>query len=261
MADRPAFLGQTYSSVFQDVSVARAYRHRPPYSPPTFEHLLTLMAGSPRRVLDLGCGTGNVCRGLAPLVDEVDAVDASEAMIEEGRRLDGGQRPNIRWIVSPAETAPLRPPYAMVTAGASLHWMDWDALLPSLARSLNPGGYLVIMDNDSRDVPWRAELASLIPRYSINKDFRSFDLVQELQKRGRFELAGNIVTPPVPFEQSVDDYIESFHSRSAFSRERMTSADAAAFDAELRQAIAQYLRDGEPVRTENKTSIIWGRPK
>ncbi|MBV9278962.1 MAG: class I SAM-dependent methyltransferase, partial [Chloroflexi bacterium] len=52
----------------------------------------------PRVVLDAGCGTGDVARPLAPLVDRVDAVDISAGMIERGRRLPGGENPAITWI-------------------------------------------------------------------------------------------------------------------------------------------------------------------
>jgi 2-polyprenyl-3-methyl-5-hydroxy-6-metoxy-1,4-benzoquinol methylase len=110
---------------FQDRSVAAAYRLRPPYPPETFEVLAGLLADGPRVALDVGCGDGAIARPLAPLVDRVDAVDASAAMIEAGKGLPGGGHPRLRWIIGRAEDAPLRPPYALVTAGSSLHWMDW----------------------------------------------------------------------------------------------------------------------------------------
>ena len=44
------------------------------------------------------------------------------------------------------ETAPLDPPYALVTAGESLHWMAWEVVLPRFAAALVPGGLLAIAD-------------------------------------------------------------------------------------------------------------------
>jgi len=64
-----------------------------------------------------------LARPLAPLVDRIHAVDWSAAMIEGGRRLPGGDHPNLIWTVGAAETVALVPPYGLVTAGASLHWM------------------------------------------------------------------------------------------------------------------------------------------
>jgi hypothetical protein len=41
----------------------------------------------------------------------------------------------VRWITGTAGTAPLRGPYALVTAGASLHWMSWRPTLTRLAAA------------------------------------------------------------------------------------------------------------------------------
>src|SRR5439155_17899141 len=103
-----------------------AYRSRPPYPDELFEILAGLISDEPRVVLDAGCGTGEIARPLLGRVDRVDAVDFSPAMIERGRRSPGGDHPNLRWIVGRAEDVPLAPPYALITAGASLHWMDWE---------------------------------------------------------------------------------------------------------------------------------------
>jgi SAM-dependent methyltransferase len=52
--------------------------------------------GTPSRVLDLACGTGQSTRFLAKLVSEVIAVDFSKKMLEEARRLSPGIG-NIRY--------------------------------------------------------------------------------------------------------------------------------------------------------------------
>src|SRR4051794_34210035 len=103
---KPRGLGPQYAAQFGDVAVADAYRHRPPYAREVFDVLTSLVIGEPRAALDLGCGRGEIARELAPRVDRVDAVDASAAMIARGRALAGGDHPNLRWIVAPAETAP-----------------------------------------------------------------------------------------------------------------------------------------------------------
>src|SRR5437762_1700954 len=113
MVHKPRQWSSVYASIFQDDSVVAAYQHRPPYPPETFTFLLSLIPpGVTRRsVLDAGCGTGLIARPLAPLVDQVDAVDISEAMIRTGQTLPGGNRPNIRWVSASIETAPLNGPY------------------------------------------------------------------------------------------------------------------------------------------------------
>src|SRR5207245_10230271 len=101
---------------------------------------------APRTVLDAGCGSGALTRGLAGFAARIDAVDPSEAMIREGRRLPGGDSERIRWIVGRAEHAPLAPPYGRVTTGARIHWMDRSFVLPRFGAALAPAGRLAILD-------------------------------------------------------------------------------------------------------------------
>src|SRR5262249_58459353 len=127
---------------FQHQSVVDRYHLRPTYPPETFELLNDLIVDEPRAVLDVGCGTGNVARPLAAYVERVDAVDLSLPMLERARTLPGGDSPKIRWLHGRAEEVELEPPYALVTAGASLHWMGGDVVLPRLARALRQHGLL-----------------------------------------------------------------------------------------------------------------------
>lgn len=53
-----------YASVFRDSSVVRAYHHRPPYQLEAIEYLAGLVGDTPRAVLDVGCGTGDIARPL-----------------------------------------------------------------------------------------------------------------------------------------------------------------------------------------------------
>jgi len=126
MIEKPAQYAPEVAETFQDPSVVDAYQHRPPYPDETFDILANLIHSTPRRVLDVGCGRGEIARPLAALVEQVDAVDASLAMIEQGKQQPNGNHPHLRWIHSKVEDAELEPPYALITAGASLHWFDWD---------------------------------------------------------------------------------------------------------------------------------------
>ena len=119
---------------FADAEVARNYRYRPPYPAEVFSVLERLLI-SPRTVLDAGCGSGAITRGLVAFASRVDAVDPSEAMLREARRLTG-QEPRIRWILGRAEDAPLAPPYGLITTGASIHWMDPEVVMPRFRDAL-----------------------------------------------------------------------------------------------------------------------------
>jgi SAM-dependent methyltransferase len=264
MADKPKQWSAEYASVFQDQSVVAAYQFRPPYPPETFTFLSSLIAPDavPRTVLDAGCGTGFVARPLAPLVDRVDAVDISEAMIAAGKRLPGGDRANIRWIAAPIETAPLDGPYALIVAAASLHWMDWERTLPRFAALLAPGGALALVEDVGQPNAWDAAVGPILGRYSMNTDFVPYTMLTvaaELERRGLFRLRGAHTTAPAPFRQPVDEWVETFHARNGFSRDRMDANAASAFGAELRAAIGRFCPGGI-VEQSIAARVLWGDP-
>lgn len=259
MLPKPDHLGEEYGSQFSDPSVAAAYRHRPAYPAATFPILAGLIAAAPRTVLDAGCGRGDIARGLVPFADRIDAVDISTPMVKIGRTLPGGDDLRIRWVVGRVEDVELAPPYALITAGESLHWMEWSIVLPRFARMLVPDGVLAIVGREVPPPPWADELGRIISRYSTNRAFRPYDLVDELVQRHLFTVQDELTTAPVEVRQPVAAYVESFHSRNGFSRDRMTAEQAAGFDAEVTRLMTPYAEAGL-LQQQVTARIIYGRP-
>jgi hypothetical protein len=108
-------------------------------------------------------------------------------------------------------------------------------------------------------VPWSDHLRSLIQQYSTNQDYQAIDLVVELERRELFVVEGRYVTAPFLFQQSIDGYVESFHGRASFARERMTPQQAADFDHAVRTLVTQYRNN--TVELHVKGTIVWGRPQ
>jgi SAM-dependent methyltransferase len=258
---KPAQWSPEHGAAFGEPGVAEAYRHRPPYPAATFALLARLLAPQvPAVVLDAGCGTGFVARPLAPLVARVDAVDIAPSMIAVGQREPGGDHPHIRWLCSPLEQFAGHPPYALIVAGASLHWMDWAVVLPRFAEWLAPGGVLAIVDEVTRPTLWSSQARAVIARHSAIRDFRPYSVrtvAEELERRGLFRLTGSEQVAPAPLTQSIAEYIESFHARSSLARARIGAADQ--FDAELCAVVAPHCRDGV-VRLEVGAEVLWGLP-
>jgi ubiquinone/menaquinone biosynthesis C-methylase UbiE len=109
-------------------------------------------APAPRRILDVGCGTGYVLGRLAGrLPDAVDlaGIDAAPQMIRVAR--DGARNPRLRFSDGAAEHLP-EPDAAfdlVVTTTSFDHWADQRAGLAECARVLAPGGHLVLTDQFS----------------------------------------------------------------------------------------------------------------
>jgi trans-aconitate methyltransferase len=130
-------------------SAVDTYRYRPPYPDEVFAILAGLITGRPRRVLDAGCGTGSLARVLVAHVERLDAVDLSHAMIARGKRLPNGDHPRLCWLRGRVEDLPLDPPYALITAGLSLHWIDVPVVLPRFHQALIDEGYLAIVGHEA----------------------------------------------------------------------------------------------------------------
>ena len=258
---RPRQYWDDYASRFKNRSLAETYELRPPYPEGTYRILLNLLEESRGKVLDVGCGPGKIARSLVNHVEGVDAVDFSMEMIRVGKSLINGDHPNLRWINGPVEEVQLYPPYDMVTAGASIHWMEWRVVFPRFKEVLTADGYLVIIDGDRPiRAPWHDAELSLIHKYSTNRHHEQINLIQELVDRGHLSLIGDKRTTPVSFSQSLTDYIQSFHSRESLSKEHMGEENVKAFDAELSDILSDYVNDEGLLSFQLEARVTCGKP-
>lgn len=102
---------------------------------------------------DLGCGTGGTAEALAPFVERVVAVDESQAMLDAAReRLAGGPgRPgldNVELRHGGLEALPIDDGEldAALLVLVLHHLPEPGAVLAEAARSLAPGGRLLVVD-------------------------------------------------------------------------------------------------------------------
>src|SRR5690242_11743915 len=92
------------------------------------------------RVLDLGCGTGDLTAQLALRGASVVGLDASAEMLEEARR----KYPALELRQGDGQALDFEGELDAVFSNATLHWMpDADAVSRGVARGLKPGGRFV----------------------------------------------------------------------------------------------------------------------
>lgn len=257
MEPKPRGWSERYGSVFRDRAVVDVYHLRPPYPPETFDVLADLAQGG--AVLDAGCGPGDVARALVTRVERVDAVDVSEAMLERGRALPGGDAPNLRWLQGRIEEVELDPPYALAVAAESVHWFDWEVALPRLASVLAPGAPFAVVHRDwLRDERVRERLRPIYERHSWNDDFEPRDPATELERRGLLCKLGERDLDPAPWRPTLDELVDVHFSTSGLARGRVRDPDG--FAAAVREVVRDTLeeRDGR-YDLDVAAGVVWGR--
>lgn len=121
-------------------------------------HAMLAAAGlrGAERVLDAGCGTGHTALAFAAQAAEVVAVDLTEAMLAQGRKL-ASQRglANITFKRGDVERLPYTDAsFDIVTSRYSAHhYPHPQQALAEFARVLRPGGLLLLADVVSPELP------------------------------------------------------------------------------------------------------------
>ncbi len=138
-------LQRSYGKVFDQVA-GEYDRHRPTYP----EQLIDLgcqMAGLERgdRVLEIGCGTGQLTRSLLARGLRVTAIEpgAQLAGLAEQRLQGAGE---LELVNARFEDAPLRREhFRAVFSASAIHWVDPDVGWQRAADALVPGGALALI--------------------------------------------------------------------------------------------------------------------
>lgn len=100
--------------------------------------LLTPQPGE--RILDLGCGTGDLANEISASGAHVTGMDDSAEMIERAK----SKYPGLTFLAGDGENFDTESPYDAIFSNAALHWMkDADGVVRSVYGALKPGGRFV----------------------------------------------------------------------------------------------------------------------
>lgn len=105
------------------------------------EALLELLDPQPgERILDLGCGTGQLTQKIAMTGADVRGIDYAPAMIEKARQ----NYPHLQFAIADARSFHVDQPLDAVFSNAVLHWIkEPDSVLHCISQALKPGGRFV----------------------------------------------------------------------------------------------------------------------
>jgi trans-aconitate 2-methyltransferase len=110
---------------------------------PALELLERVPIESPRLIVDLGCGTGNVTQIIAERWKsaQVFGLDNSKEMLQEARLKSG----RVQWVEADIEDWLPQDPPDLIYSNAALHWVkDHRHLFPRLVGFLGKGGCLAV---------------------------------------------------------------------------------------------------------------------
>lgn len=160
------------------------------------------------RVLDCGCGVGDLSLALAKQGAKVVGTDISPGSVEMARqhsqRLDLGDR--VEFKVMPLEAMEFDDEsFDLIVGKWILHHVDLDKAGPEIHRVLKPGGRAVFLENNARNWILMAARKHLAGRFGIPR--KSDDLEHPLRPSDIERLR------PV-----FSDGVESVHSQFHFFR-------------------------------------------
>jgi ubiquinone/menaquinone biosynthesis C-methylase UbiE len=108
----------------------------------------------PRRIIDVGCGTGRLLRAASVYWPEAElfGVDPAEKMLSGAKRLN----PKAIFKLGSSESLPFPDQTAdIVLSGISFHhWSDQEKGLQEIARVLRPDGWFCLADLTFRLAKW-----------------------------------------------------------------------------------------------------------
>lgn len=238
---------------------ARYYsRYRRPYLPQIFEDIVSYYKLDGRgKLLDLGCGTGELTLPLSKYFEEAVGVDPSTDMLVEARKkAEEGGVENVSWIEGNAEDVEF--PFASIrlaTAGVSLHWMNQSIVFPKVYAVTEQGGGMVVIGDSSpvrgkeKTEDWKMKRKELIIKYlgedrragdSLHKDFipekRPFEELIAQSPFGTFEFKEYEYTT----ERNIDEIVGFLWSTS-YAGKRQFGDRANEFEQELRQELLKLV--------------------
>ena len=145
MTLRPESTARRYGKVFDEIA-AEYDRHRPAYPDELVDQACQVAGiGSGDHVLEVGCGSGQLTRGLVARGLHVTAVEPGKNLMALARRnLEGAGA--VEFVNAPFEDALLpREQFQAVFCASAFHWVDPEVSWQKTADALVPGGTLALV--------------------------------------------------------------------------------------------------------------------
>ncbi len=242
-------------------------------SRPFFDLLAMVKRRDGMRVVDLGCGTGELTRAMHRTLGarETVGVDASESMLAKsaafaGDAADAGE--GLRFERSTIEAWSPKEPVDLVFSNAALHWVDdHRALLPRLASMLAPGGQLAVQIPSNDDHPSHVVAAEVAREPEFRDALGGYARVFPNLGLGEYatllfrlgfreqDVRMQVYAHPLASRDDVVEWVKG--SLLTDYARRMDDATFARFVARYREALRAQLPDEHPFLYPFKRTLFW----
>jgi SAM-dependent methyltransferase len=278
----PGSTARRYGQVFDEIA-AEYDRHRPAYPDELIDQACRVAEiGSGDHVLEVGCGSGQLTRGLVARGLHVTALEPGKSLIALARQnLEGAGE--VEYVNAQFEDALLpREEFAAVFSASAFHWVDPKVSWQRAADVLVPGGTLALVQycgiEEPRSKPDQeaalAAIRKVAPDIAANWPvYRDLDatLAGMEQRRGNVSevwawlgsydigqdyagrLFGDVQVAVMPklIEQTPDQLNAVIRTMSFYAR-----LSPAQRDALEREYEAIYERLGRPIRASTVTALV-----
>lgn len=243
------------SNIFEGAAFYYA-RYQPEYPKSLFNILgdkLNLSRDS--KLLDLGCGTGQIALGISDKVGHIDCIDPNREMLDEARRLTSQKDVrNISFLETTSEALdPSYRGYGAATIASAFHWMDRSRVLESLGDRLQPRGGIAVVTrirdqcdpNDWWNAIWEFVRAWWGGSFPAGKDDIRRELKISNEETLRLSSFSSVTSVSIPYsvEWSTETLIQYIYSTSKACPGVLTE-ERAEFEQQLKSVLYRLSPNG-----------------
>jgi ubiquinone/menaquinone biosynthesis C-methylase UbiE len=224
-------------------------KYRPLYPSPLTRFLVNKFSlNGEGRLLDLGCGTGQLTLRFIDWFEEILGVDTELEMLDEAKRLSKENRVyNIKWLQGRAEErATDWGSFRLILIAKAFHWMDRETILEILYNSSDDGGGIAIIDNYSEKqepLLWKLKVNEVVKRW-LGEERRAGNSIylppkesfEDTVAKSSFNNVEKHFLPSYSYTWTVDSIIGNLYSTS-YASKRLFGDDLERFEKDLKSAL------------------------
>jgi len=235
-------------------SVPYYTRYRLPYPEPLLENIRERAKLSGQgRLLDLGCGTGEIALPLSSFFQQIIALDIDSEMLAAAKqKAEVLDVQNITWLNQSAEKfAPANNSFELLTIGAAFHWMDRKTIARKARKWLLPGQPLVVLGYTSiwsGTADWHALVCEVIQKWlGPKRRAGSGEYEEVLDPHELVLINAGYTLDEIEYQHShtwtLDELIGNLYSTS-FASPAVLWENKIPFEVDLRETLLDYDKSG-----------------